>query len=53
MTWEEWRKSRPAKRETLRKYGCEAPSRRSASLNTSERFMKKHFGGGRIPALPT
>ena len=51
MTWEEWLKSREVKRKTLRKYGCGAPSRRSTSLNTSERFMKKYFGGSRIPAV--
>lgn len=51
MTWEEWQKSRSAKREALRKYGCEAPSRRKTSFNTSEAFMRQEFGGRRVPVL--
>lgn len=49
MTWQEWLDSREAKREVLRKYGVDAPSRRTTSFNTSERFMVKAFGGKRIP----
>lgn len=48
-TWEEWLASREAKRETLRRFGCDAPSRRETSFNTSERHMRETFGGGRIP----
>ena len=51
MTREEWRQSREAKRETLRKYDCDRSSRRTESLNTSERFMRAVFGGARIPQL--
>ena len=50
MTWSEWQSSREAKRAALRKHGCEAPSRRSVSFNTSEAFMREAFGGGRVPA---
>ena len=50
MTWAEWQASREAKRAVLRKYGVDAPSRRTVSYNTSERFMRQEFGGGRIPA---
>ena len=50
MTWEEWKASRPAKREVLRRYGVDAPSRRKVSFNSSERYMVKAFGGRRVPA---
>ena len=49
MTWEEWKSSRAVKRATMRKYGLDAPSRRSVSFNTAERIMLKAFGGHRIP----
>lgn len=51
MTWVEWQKWRESRRATLHKYGCEAPSRRQTSFNTSERFMRAAFGGGRIPLV--
>ena len=50
MTWEEWKTSRERKREVLRRYGVDAPSRRKTSFNTSERHMVKAFGGSRIPS---
>ena len=50
MTWEDWKSSRSAKRAAMRKYGLDAPSRRSVSFNTAERVMLKAFGGRRIPA---
>ena len=49
MTWEEWRSSREARRAALKKHGCDAPSRRTVSFNTSERFMRDTFGGERAP----
>lgn len=49
MTWEEWKSSREAKREVLRKYGVDAPSRKRVSYNWSERHMRKAFNGSRIP----
>lgn len=49
MTWEEWKTSRERKREVLRRYGVDAPSRRKTSFNTAERHMVKAFGGSRIP----
>ena len=33
----------------MKKYGLDAPSRRTVSYNTSERHMREAFGGGRIP----
>ena len=49
MTWDELLASIPEKRAILKKYGLDAPSRRKVSFNTSERFMREAFGGGRIP----
>ena len=49
MTWEDWKASRAKKREALRKYGLESPSRRSVSFASSERIMRQAFGGRRIP----
>ena len=51
MTWEEWQRSREEKRAVMRKYGCDAPSRRKTSYNTSERFMLREFDGERVPNL--
>lgn len=50
VTWEEWKASREAKREALRRRGLDAPSRRETSFNTSEKVMRKAFGGRRVPA---
>ena len=49
MTWEEWKASRAAKRETLRRLGLDAPSRRSES--TSDRRLRQAFGGERAPVF--
>lgn len=51
MTWREWQESRETKRAALRKHGVDAPSRRSVSFNSSERFMRQAFGGERIPGF--
>ena len=49
LTWEEWKASRAAKREALRRLGLDAPSRRSES--TSDRRLRKAFGGERAPVF--
>ena len=49
MTWQEWKDSREAKRAALEKHGVAVPSRRAVSYNTSERHMRKAFGGARAP----
>ena len=49
VTWEEVLASIPVKRALMKKYGLDAPSRRTVSYNTSERHMREAFGGGRIP----
>ena len=51
LTWDEWKAARAAKRETLRRLGLDAPSRRSES--TSDRRLRAAFGGERFPALAT
>ena len=45
--WEEWKASRAAKRENLRRLGLDAPSRRSES--TSDRRLRAVFNGKRAP----
>ena len=47
LTWEEWKAARAAKRETLRRLGLDAPSRRSES--TSDRRLRRAFDGERAP----
>ena len=49
ITWEEFLASIPIKRAILKKHGLDKPSRRKVSYNTSERFMRKAFGGERVP----
>ena len=49
MKWEEWLLSRAAKRETLRRAGLDAPSRRKTSFSASERRMRRAFAGERVP----
>ena len=49
ITWEEFLASIPIKRAILKKHGLDRPSRRKVSYNTSERFMRKAFGGERVP----
>ena len=50
MTWAEWQEWRESRRAALRKYGCEASSRRAVSYDTAERLRLEVFGGRRIPA---
>ena len=47
ITWKEWKTGREARRETLRKLGLDATSRRSAS--SSDKHLRKAFGGTRVP----
>ncbi|MGI6099279.1 MAG: hypothetical protein GX174_06255 [Lentisphaerae bacterium] len=47
ITWEEWKAGRAARRETLRKYGLDSPSRRSSS--SSDKRLRKAFDGKRAP----
>ena len=47
ISWEEWKASRAAKRENLRRLGLDAPSRRSES--TSDRRLRAAFNGKRAP----
>lgn len=49
ITWEEFLASIPIKRAILKTHGLDKPSRRKVSYNTSERFMRKAFGGDRVP----
>ena len=49
ITWEDFLASIPVKRAILKKHGLDTPSRRKVSYNTSERFMRKAFGGERVP----
>ena len=48
MTWEEWKAGRAAKRETLRKLGLDAPSRRPFGHDNS---LRPSFGGARAPSF--
>ena len=47
--WEEWLRSREAKREALRRAGLDAPSRRSTSHGTADARLRRAFGGRRAP----
>lgn len=49
ITWEEWKAGREAKRDTLRRYGLDSPSRRSSSA--SDKRLLKAFGGKRAPDI--
>ena len=46
ISWEEWKSGRAAKRETLRKLGLDAPSRRPFGHDNRLRAV---FGGERAP----
>ena len=46
ISWEEWKAGRAAKRETLRKLGLDAPSRRPFGHDNRLRAV---FGGERAP----
>ena len=48
LSWEEWQAGRAAKRETLRKLGLDAPSRRSFGHDDRLRAV---FGGLRAPSF--
>lgn len=50
QTWEEMLQWQSRMRQILKEKGLDAPSRRSVSYNTSERYMRSAFGGRRIPA---
>ena len=49
ISWEEWKASRQAKRDVLRKFGLDAPSRRKTSHTTGDRRLRAAFGGERGP----
>lgn len=51
ISWKEWQSSRAAKREALRSAGVEASSRRKTSYSTSDRLLRKAFGGARTPSF--
>ena len=48
MTWDEWKAGRAAKRETLRKLGLDAPSRRPFGHDNR---LRPSFGGARAPSF--
>ena len=48
LSWEEWQAGRAAKRETLRKLGLDAPSRRSFGHDDR---LRSAFGGLRAPSF--
>ena len=48
LSWEEWQAGRTAKRETLRKLGQDAPSRRPFGHDDRLRVA---FGGSRAPSF--
>lgn len=49
--WEEWRASRAAKRELLRRAGLDAPSRRKTAVGTGDLRLRRMFNGARVPDL--
>lgn len=49
--WEEWRASRAAKRECLRRAGLGAPSRRKTAVGTGDSRLRRLFNGARAPDL--
>ena len=48
LSWEEWKSGRVAKRETLRKLGLDAPSRRPFGHDNR---LRSAFGGLRAPSF--
>ena len=48
LSWEEWQSGRAAKRETLRKLGLDAPSRRPFGHDDR---LRAAFGGSRAPSF--
>ena len=53
VKWEDWQATRARKRELLRRYGVDAPSRRSTAFGSSELRLRAAFGGARVPAFTT
>lgn len=51
MSWEEWKASRAKKRELLKRLGLDAPSRRETSYSTSDKRLRRAFGGARAPSF--
>ena len=49
ISWEEWKVSRAAKRENLRRLRLDAPSRRTSAIGSQEKRLKQAFGGRRVP----
>ena len=49
ISWEEWKASRAAKRENLRRLGLDAPSRRTSAIGSQEKRLQQAFGGRRVP----
>ena len=47
-SWDEWKAGRAAKRETLRKLGLDAPSRRPFGHDGR---LRPAFGGSRAPSF--
>lgn len=47
--WEEWKASRSAKRENLKRLGLQAPSRRETDYGKTGSRLRKAFGGRRVP----
>ena len=52
ISWEEWKASRAAKRENLRRLGLDAPSRRASAIGSQEKRLQQAFGGRRVPMSP-
>lgn len=51
QTWEEWKASRAAKRETLARLGLAAPSRRQTAIGSQEKRLRARFKGKRAPTF--
>jgi len=47
--WEEWKASRAAKRDNLKRLGLQTPSRRETDYGKSGQRLRKAFGGQRAP----
>ena len=51
QTWEEWKASRAAKRETLARLGLAASSRRQTAIGSQEKRLRARFKGKRAPTF--
>ena len=51
VSWEAWQASRAKKRELLKRAGLDAPSRRETSYSTSDKRLRRAFGGARAPSF--